>query len=183
MRLPTVLTSFAAIGSEASPDDTCPAYLEIKLKLPTKLSITVTADRRPLPGMWIVLEFPMSQKNPYQLAFGPSEAQGRISITEDEIRQEALKVNQLFLMDYAPLETYWTRALRVMPMGRAALQRALSASRLFKRYKYPAGYQHSLAAADAALQQMNDAELSASVQCEATELPAIEVVPVRASHA
>jgi hypothetical protein len=114
------------------------------VKLPDTVLVTVTRADQPIPDMWVVLEFPMAQKNPYQLAFGPTNGLGQIRVTADEIRAEALKVNNLFLMDYVSIERFWTGTLRVTPMNRPALERALSAQRMFHNYKYPEGYREML---------------------------------------
>ena len=125
-----------------------------------------------------MLEFPMSQKNPYQLAFGPSNSEGNIRVTADQIRKEALKVNQLFVMDYAPLEAFWTGTIRIVPLNREALQRALSAARLFRRYEYPPGYQDLLLAAAAILSKSAGTKLSATVQCDTGEPITIDAASV-----
>ena len=151
------------------------------MRIPDKITITISADHTPLKGMWVKLKFFMQQKNHHGLVFGPSAEDGRIEITRNQVKQEGLKTMELFLMDYADIEGFWTGRLEVIPMNRASLQGALSASRLFRSYVYPPGYQDSLTAADAALADIPEAELTATVQCETSESIAIETVRVRTS--
>lgn len=119
----------------------------------------------------------MARKNHFDLLFGPSGQGGEIKVTSEHVLEEAHKSMELFLMDYADIESYWTGKLEVTPLNRNAVERALSAYRLFRRYKYPPGYEENLRAADAALVQLRDAELTVAVHCETPD--PIEAVSIR----
>lgn len=119
----------------------------------------------------------MAQKNHFDLLFGPSGTGGEIEVKREQVLEEAHKSMELFLMDYADIESYWTGKLEVTPLNRDAIQRVLSGYRLFRRYKYPAQYEENLRAADAALAQLRDAELTVAVHCETPD--PIQVVSIR----
>jgi hypothetical protein len=146
------------------------------------MAITIKTSGQQMRGMFVTLKFLVARKNPYNLVFGPSDEQGRIVVTRDQIIGEAKKSLDLFLMDYGDLETEWTGKLRVTPMNRESIERALSAVRLFRRvHKYPPGFEEALRAAAAVLAQMSEAGVSATVQCETEEPITIETVSVRAT--
>jgi len=132
-------------------------------------------------GMFAFLKFVMARKNSFDLLFGPSDAEGGIEVTRDQVLNEARKSMELFAMDYMDIESYWTGKLQVTPMNREAVTRALSAYRLFRRYEYPPDYEKNLQAADAALSQVSQLRLAAAVQCDTLELVEVESIAVSAS--
>jgi hypothetical protein len=134
----------------------------------------------PTAGMFVMLKFQTGKKNPFNLLFGPSDEQGKIEVSRDNILSEARKEIDLFPMDHWNMEVDWTGALRVTPTNRESLARALCATRLFRSYDYGRGYEESLSAADAILGRRGKAEMMARVQCDARESVAIEMVRVPA---
>lgn len=151
--------------------------LETTLKIPAKIKVVVTAGERHIPGMFVMLRFVMARKNHFDLLFGPSGQGGEIEVTREQVLEEAHKSMELFLVDYSDIESYWTGKLQVTPLNRDAIERALSAYRLFRRYRYPPQYEEKLRAADAALVQLRDAELTVAVHCETPD--PIEAVSIR----
>jgi len=152
--------------------------LETALKIPARIKIAITAGERHVQGMFVMLTFAMARKNPFNLLFVPSDRGGGIEVTRDQILEEAHKSMDLFLMDYADIESYWTGKIKVTPMNREAVERALSAYRLFRKCKYPPGYEENLRTAHAALVQFREMELKAIVDCETPD--PIEVESIRA---
>jgi hypothetical protein len=150
------------------------------LKLPQTISITIRANGAPLEGIPAMLSFVMKQKNHHSLVFGPSDASGTIRVTADEIRREARKTMELFLMDYSDIDAYWSGILRVTPMNREALKGALSAFRRFRSYEFPAGYEKMLFRADTIVSKIPTEKIDSTVQCETAEPIKIETVPVQA---
>jgi hypothetical protein len=151
------------------------------VRVPATIRVGIKAGDRKMQGMFAMLTFVMARKNSFDLLFGPSHEAGEIEITREQVLEEARKSMELFVMDYADIESYWTGRLRVTPMNRDAVQRALSAYRLFRKYEYPPGYEDKLRAADAALARVPEVELTAVVNCEASEPIDIETVRVPAS--
>jgi hypothetical protein len=151
------------------------------LRVPEKISITITADGAPLKGIPAMLSFAMEQKNNHSLIFGPSDESGTIHISGDEIRLEARKTMELFLMDYADIDSYWTGSLRVMPMNRDALKRALSAFRQFRGYEFRVGYEEMLRRANDILSKIPGTRLDSLVHCQAGEPITVENIPAEVS--
>lgn len=152
--------------------------MEARLRVPDKMEIIIEVGGLPTAGMFVILKFLTARKNPYELAFGPSNEMGKIEVSGDHILCEARKVADLFPMDYWNIEVDWTCAIHVTPMNRDSLARALSAARLFRSFDYGPGYEESLRAADAILARREKAEMTATVQCDAREPLAIETVQV-----
>lgn len=151
------------------------------MTVPESLEVVIMAGDRPIEGLFVFLRFEMSRKNPFDLLFGPSGDEGKIAITRSEVLEEARKSMELFVTDYADLETYWTGKLRATPLNRKAVASALSAYSLFRLFKYPPGYEQALKAADAALARIPNAKLHAVVHCETTGLIQVESQPVLSS--
>ena len=151
------------------------------MKVPANISIILIADGRPLAGVPVYLSFVMAQRNNHNFVFGPSDTSGNIRITNDEIRQEARKTMELFLMDYADIDAHWTGRLQARPMNREAIKGALSAYRQFGSNQFPAGYEQMLLAADAILSKIPKAKLEVSVQCEPQNAFTVELLPVQSN--
>lgn len=150
------------------------------MKIPEKTTITVTAEGKPLAGVPVKLVFMMEKKNHHSFVFGPSDQSGTISVSNNEITREARKTMELFLMDYAEIETWWTGRMRVMPMNRESIKAALSAYRRFRSYEFPPDYEEMLLAADGILSRIPTATLKASVCCEPDHGFTVEAVSVPA---
>lgn len=148
------------------------------MRIPEKLSIAITADGVPLEGIPVLLTFVMARKNNHDLVFGPSDKSGDICVSGDQIRSGARKNVEFFLMDYADVESFWTGMLRITPMNRQAVERALSAFRIFRRFKYPPGYEEMLQRADATLKKFPKAKLEARVHIEPPGSFTVEMMAV-----
>lgn len=139
----------------------------------------MTADGKPIKGILVTLSFVMSRKNHHGFIFGPSDDSGVIEVSGEEIRREARKEMEIFLMDYADIDTYWTGVLRATPVNRESLKRALAAYRQFRHCEFPPGYEGMLLAADGILSRMPTAVLEARVQCQPDRGCAVEVIAVK----
>jgi hypothetical protein len=156
--------------------------LETPLKLPEKTILTITSDGKPIAGVPVKLVFLMLKKNHHVFVFGPSDMSGTVSISNDEIRREARKTMELFLMDYADIEAHWTGRLRVMPLNREGIKAALSAYSTFGSNEFPPNYEQMLLAADAILSKIPKATLEVSVRFEPDQRYTVETVSVRAEE-
>ena len=151
------------------------------MNIPDRIKMITYIQKRASPGMFALLRFETSRKNPYDFIFGPSDSRGQIEVSSQQILEESRKSQELFVMDYADLKSSWTGSMTVSPMNRAALQRALSACRLFRKFEYPPNYEQDLEAAEATLGKIPAAELSITVQFESQEPPKIQTVRVPAT--
>jgi hypothetical protein len=87
----------------------------------------------------------MSRKNDFGLAFGPSDAEGRIEIRRDDLLREADKERQLFLMDYGDPEADFTGKIVVDILSRPAVERALKAYQFYRNVSsYTPEYEKNL---------------------------------------
>jgi hypothetical protein len=154
--------------------------LEATLRVPDKILITITANGRPLEGVPVRLSFVMARKNHHGFIFGPSNSSGLIQVNGDEIRREARKEMEIFLMDYADIDSYWTGVLRATPLNRESVRRALTAYRQFRHCEFPRGYEQMLLDADVILAKVSTATLVATVRCEPDNTFTVEAVPAQA---
>lgn len=150
------------------------------MRVPERILINVTADGKPQEGIPVRLSFIMARKNHHGFIFGPSDASGLIQVDGDMIRREARREMEIFLMDYADIDAYWTGVLRATPVNRESLERALAAYRRFRHCGFPPGYEEMLLRADATLGKIPTATLRATVRCEPDQRFAVEGVPVQA---
>lgn len=149
--------------------------------MPDKLQITTGVGGRPAPGMLVLFKFLALKKSPFDFVFDPSDAQGKIEVSRDQILLEARKTIDLFPMDHWNIEADWNGVLRVTPMNREALARALSAIRLFRSYDSPPGYEEALRTADAILARTSKGEMTVTVECDGKEPVSVETISVAVS--
>ena len=123
------------------------------MRLPDAIELEVQADGEPRAGVWVDLQLVMTRKNAFNSSHGPSDARGRLTIHRSVILEWARLDKQMFIMDYGDEEADWAGFMRIQPMGRAALQRALGGIREWEKYMpYPEGYADGLRAASKALE-------------------------------
>lgn len=148
------------------------------MKIPDRLNITIFVGAIPVAKMLVMINFVACQKNAHNLGFGPSDINGKIYVTREQILAEARKNRELFLMDYAAIETAWTGTLIITPMNREAIRRARSAVQLFGSRQYAYNHEEILSAAERALAQLGSGRLTASVQCDGSSDMNIETITV-----
>jgi hypothetical protein len=157
-------------------------HVAVHMRIPDDIQVVISAGGQPLAQMLVALTFATSKKNSFHFAFGPSDAHGNIRVNRAQILAEAQKDREFFLMDYAELEGAWTGSLVVTPMNREAIGRARSAfQRFHPHYPYREYYKENLDVADAALAQIPNMELTASVLCSSSENIRIETLGVTAT--
>lgn len=150
------------------------------MKIPEQVFVALAVEGRALEGVPAMLTFVMGRKNNHDMVFGPSDARGEIHISAVDIRNEARKNLEFFLMDYADIDTLWTGVLRVKPMNREALGQALAAFRTFRRYKYAPDYEGMLRRAEELLRRSPGAKLTVDVKTEPPGMFDIETFAVDA---
>jgi hypothetical protein len=115
------------------------------MTLPKQIDTQVlTRDGQPAPGMFIKVRLRMPRKNDYHLVFGPSDAQGRITVTHDRLLAEARREAEFFLMDYGDAAEA-ADEVSVTPLSSDDLDRAISAHDLYAQVAaYPASWRTDL---------------------------------------
>ena len=93
----------------------------------------------------------MSRKNHYSIWVGPSDSDGHVFVTREELFQRAREQATFFVMDSAdPSET--TGEFIVRPVTRDDLQAAIAAYEKFTpQFRYPPGWQAQLIRANEVL--------------------------------
>src|SRR5713226_6616807 len=82
-------------------------------EVPSSLSIACRLDNEPLEGAWVMLTLLMEWKNPIYLRFGPSDSDGTITISRDDLVAEAQGFVVPSPMDYIGFPGGWTGQLAV----------------------------------------------------------------------
>src|SRR5437868_951257 len=104
------------------------------MRFPLRILIRVlTPDGVPAPGMFVNIRVRMKRKNDYDLAFGPSDGNGEITVTGEDIVKEARQVANFFLMDYADIKADSTGEIMVRTFVADDVRRAILAYREFAR--------------------------------------------------
>ena len=151
------------------------------MRVPESIEINIAAAGKPAAKMFATLKFECSVRSSYSFVFGPSDESGRIHITREQVLVEAKKCQDFFIMDYANIELGWTGTLVVTPMNRDAIEGALSAARLYRRFPYAENFMELLEMANAALGHSPLAELTATARSSSGSEVRIDTVAVRAT--
>ena len=135
------------------------------MTLPSRIVVRVTANGHAVGGMFICIKLKMSVRNDFDLVFGPTDDEGGIIVTRENLLSEADKDRSFFLMDYGDPEQDFTGEIIVTALNRESLERALTAYEMFSKvWKYPVGYLEDLHKAHTKLDEMHTATLSLNVQ-------------------
>ena len=97
-----------------------------------------------LPGAYVAIRLPMWKKNQYVLVFGPSEADGNVRISHDELVARAREEQDAFPMDYASFPSEWTGGLGAQVLDREGVQRLREAIELWGERFYPPEFARTL---------------------------------------
>jgi len=135
------------------------------MKLPERIYIRILADGRPVAGMFALVTIRTTRKNEFGLGFGPTDENGGLVISREDLLREAEKERRLFITDYGHPEDDFTGEIVVRALNRDALQRAIAAYDAFQKVTpYPARYAEQIQEARAALEQSGASELSVEVK-------------------
>jgi hypothetical protein len=136
-----------------------------KMKLPERVDIRVAADGKPAPGMFVCVTLRMARKNDFALGFGPSDQDGRVRISREDLLQEAEKERRFFIMDYGHPEEDFGGELVIKPLNRDDLAKATAAYEVYHDVTdYPPRHKDKLRDAAARLNQHGHCELSVEVE-------------------
>jgi hypothetical protein len=65
----------------------------------------------------------MRRKNSYRFSLGPTDAEGELRITAEQLSGMARNINSFFLMDYVGLDAGWTGEIIIKPVDQKGLTR------------------------------------------------------------
>ncbi|WP_242395822.1 hypothetical protein [Anaeromyxobacter oryzisoli] len=123
---------------------------------PNEIVVVVKRNGIPVPGMFVLCTLRSTRKNDFKLVFGPTDSAGRLRVSREDLLREGGNEKRLFPMDYGDVEADFSGELKVTPMNREALSRALTAYSMFNNVSpYPAGYEENVRRARDALEHEN----------------------------
>jgi hypothetical protein len=124
--------------------------------LPNEIVVVVKRNAIPVSGMFVLCALRSMHKNDFKLVFGPTDSAGRLRVSREDLLREGGNEKRLFPMDYGDVETDFSGELKVTPMNREALSRALAAYSMFNKVSpYPTGYEENVRRARDALEHGN----------------------------
>jgi hypothetical protein len=134
------------------------------MRLPEHIEVTVKAGGEPLEGLLIQLSILTTFKNNFVLLFGPTGVDGKLIINRDEMITQALRDQELFMMDFGDPEIHFSGELLVSVFGKEAIARAINVYPDFKDvYEFPTGHLDQLHRAFQILANLGDQEISVDV--------------------
>lgn len=129
------------------------------------MTVRVLVNGELAPGMFIITRIMTSRKNDFGLGFGPTDVQGQLAITRDDLLREAEKDKRFFIMDYGDPEADFSGELVVSPLNSDALERAVEAYHLYKEvWPYPPSYLEQIQQAQRMLELLRPSKLSVEVK-------------------
>jgi hypothetical protein len=133
-------------------------------KIPKHIQIQVLADSKPIQGMVCLLTATSKYKNDFNTIVGPSDSNGHIIVSGEDILASANEDANLFLMDYGDPINCITGNFIVTPMTLSKLIAAKDTYKSFnKSYHYPPHHIESIEHAIKLLSESSITELAIRV--------------------
>lgn len=137
------------------------------MKLPERIKVTATIGRGPLEGVLFQVSIVTTFKNDFHLLFGPTNDRGEFLITRADMIKEALRQQEMSIMDYGDPEIHFAGELVVSTFGRKKLKGAIEAYPIFKdTMEFPPEYLNQLQRALGILETLAGKEISLNVALE-----------------
>jgi hypothetical protein len=132
--------------------------------IPDQILLTVLADEEPVQGLIVRSELVMDLKNNYTCLHGPSDPDGSMRITANDINTGIKLSLQIGLMDHARIE-HFSGVTNITPLNRDDICRALRGYETWSRHcNFPAGYAEMLRAVQQTLQELLPSTLQVAVE-------------------
>ena len=137
------------------------------MKLPERIKVTATIDSRPLDGVLILVLIVTTFKNNFSLLFGPTNEHGELVITGADMIKEALRAQEMYIMDYRDPEVHFGGDLVISIFGRSQLKSAIENYAVFKDImEYPPEYLNQLQRAHEILENLAGKKIFLNVAIE-----------------
>lgn len=138
--------------------------LSPSIPLPQALSILCRADGTLQADLVVAVTLQTTAKNDFNLIAGPSDANGKIYLTQGEMKSEVQRSADAFPADYAGLSAF-SGVIVVSPLDHVHLEAALDAYDLYQAaIPYTADYRTKLEKAWMTLSRMLPKRLDVEVQ-------------------
>jgi len=135
------------------------------VKLPNKMRIRILADGRPLAGMFVRVDLKAKWRSDFSLGFGPSDEQGVLVITYEDLIRQARELCDFFIMDYGDPEKDLAGEIVVAAKNREALLRATEAYDSFQHVvQFPPRYAEQIQEARMLLDELRPKRLSVEIE-------------------
>jgi hypothetical protein len=107
--------------------------------------LRLTLDGVPLPGALVRTRIPMRAKNDFDFCLGPTDEDGTLRLTRDQLVDRAMKEKAFFIMDFLDPEFDRIGPLEVLPMSVDDVDLACEAyERFHDVFEYPPNYLENL---------------------------------------
>ena len=137
------------------------------MRLPEKIEVKITAAGQPVAGLLVDARIVTTRKNNFVLLFGPTDENGELTITREDLLRQAEQDRQFFIMDYGDPEGDFSGNLLISIFGREHITRALKAYPLFKDVaSFPIDYLKNITQAERILVTLHPTKLSLEVKHE-----------------
>jgi hypothetical protein len=126
------------------------------------MRVVLTVSGHPVAGLLVRVAIAPTRKNGFISFHGPSDEDGSITVTREDILRAADRTVGLALMDYGDPEADAAGSLHVVPLDRQAIANALEGYERYKRYAvFATGYRDLLVEADQVLVGLAKARVDA----------------------
>jgi hypothetical protein len=134
--------------------------------LPDAIHVRVFSRDKPVASLLVLTRIVMHELNDYWGVFGPTGADGEVTIRRDELVRAAHVTRGHYEAEFADVETHLAGLIEVRIMDEAAIDRALEAAEQLPEYPYPPGYLATLREARDALVRMGRILMEFEVSAE-----------------
>ena len=129
------------------------------MKLPASIKISAKRKNESIGEALIHLTLCTNSKNNYSFIIGPTDSEGEVSISKNEIINRANNTLKLAIMDYDILEENFTGEIKAKTMNKTDIGNAFAAYEIYGKDNYPKNYIVKLNNALAASTELEDIEL------------------------
>ena len=133
-------------------------------KIPNQIKLQVFADEKAVEGILCLLTAESNYKNNFNSIIGPSDSNGNIYISRENILSNANEDVKNFMMDYGNPLNCITGNYTITPMSISELNKAKAAFKSFNEFfQYPTGYINTIKNAISLLSNSSFLELKVKV--------------------
>jgi hypothetical protein len=134
--------------------------------LPAVIRLRVSSHNQPLASLLVLTRIIMHDLNDYWGIFGPTDQQGMLEISRDDLVRGAHKTRAFNAEEFADVETQLSGLIEVRVLDESGIERALEAAASLPDYPYEQDYVPKLETAHAALIKLGRVLMEVEVTAE-----------------